>query len=99
MKRYRIQVYRAPDANDSGWVSIHTVEYHPELLERFASLGVVVLKDGRIHRDDIRRLKRLIRLRNRLGVNLSGAAIILDLLDKIEELRREIRRLEQEQKR
>lgn len=96
MKRYRIQVYRAPDANDPGWVSIHTVEYHPELLERFASLGVVVLKDGRIHQDDIRRLKKLVRLRNRLGVNLSGAAIILDLLDKIEELRREIRRLEQQ---
>ncbi|MDW7650673.1 MAG: chaperone modulator CbpM [Bacillota bacterium] len=97
MKRYWIQVYRVEQPEGSEWVSIQTLDYHPEYLERLAALGVVQLKDGLIHTNDLRRLHKLARLRSCLGVNLSGASIILDLLDKVEELQEEIRRLQRNQ--
>ena len=42
----------------------------------------------------IRRVQRAHRLQRDLGVNWLGAAIILDLLEEIEELRRHLARLE-----
>lgn len=37
---------------------------------------------------EIRRIKRTIRLQRDLGINLPGCALVLDLLDELEELRR-----------
>ena len=42
----------------------------------------------------IRRVRRVRRLRDDLGVNLSGAALALDLLEEIEALRAKVRLLE-----
>jgi DNA-binding transcriptional MerR regulator len=36
------------------------------------------------------RLKRILRLRNDLGVNLAGVAVILEMAERIEELMREL---------
>jgi DNA-binding transcriptional MerR regulator len=36
------------------------------------------------------RLKRILRLRNDLGVNLAGVAVILEMTEHIEELKREL---------
>jgi chaperone modulatory protein CbpM len=38
------------------------------------------------------RLRRMLRLRTDLGVNLTGAAIILDLLDRLESVQAELAR-------
>jgi DNA-binding transcriptional MerR regulator len=38
----------------------------------------------------IERLKRILRLRNDLGVNLAGVAVILEMTERIEELKREV---------
>jgi len=40
----------------------------------------------------VRRTQTVIRLRRDLGVNLAGAALALDLLDRIENLRAQVRR-------
>lgn len=89
MKRYWIQLQR--EAAGDGWVSIKTLDYHPELLERLAALGLVEIENEMIHTRQADRLDKIFRLRNCLGVNLTGAAIILDLLDKIDELKKQLR--------
>lgn len=94
--RYRIQIYAPDISRDDGWVSIHTAGYHPELLQRLHLLGVVTVRAEKIHARDLRRLDSLLRLRSCLGVNMAGATIILDLLDRIETLQQEIRRLKDE---
>lgn len=45
----------------------------------------------RFHYSSVRRIGTVTRLQNDLGVNLPGAALALDLLDRIEELRRRLR--------
>ena len=42
----------------------------------------------------IRRIRRARRLQRDLGVNLAGAALALDLLDEMEQLRARLQRLE-----
>jgi len=44
---------------------------------------------------EVRRARRALRLQHDLDLNLPGAALALDLLDEIEELRRRVRALEQ----
>lgn len=92
MKRYWLQIKR--DSLGRSHISAAGTEYHPELLERLAALGIIELEDGMLEIRQLTRLEKVFRLRSCLGVNLSGAAIILDLLEKIEELKAEIRRLE-----
>ena len=43
----------------------------------------------------LRRAQMALRLREDLRVNLAGAALALDLMDELEDLRRRLRRLEQ----
>ena len=44
----------------------------------------------RFHVSSIRRVQTVVRLQRDLGVNLPGAALALELLDRIEELRRRL---------
>ncbi|MGD8639040.1 MAG: chaperone modulator CbpM [Gammaproteobacteria bacterium] len=43
----------------------------------------------------VRRVHRAIQLRSDLGVNWAGAALALDLIDELEELRNRLRRFEE----
>jgi MerR family transcriptional regulator, heat shock protein HspR len=90
--RYRIDIYRRGPRGEEGWLSIESLDCHPELLERLAALGIVDVEDGWIHQAQVRRLEKLLRLRSHLGVNLAGAAVILDLLERIEELEAQLRK-------
>jgi len=45
--------------------------------------------EPRFHFTSVRRTRTVMRLRRDLGVNLAGAALALDLLDRIEALRRQ----------
>ena len=44
----------------------------------------------RFHISSVRRVRTVVRLQRDLGVNLPGAALALELLDRIEELRRQL---------
>jgi len=71
---------------------------HPDLILRFREIGLItpaveLFDEPYFSNDTIMRLKKIYRLRRDLGVNLIGIEIILNLLDEMEDLRREIRYL------
>jgi MerR family transcriptional regulator/heat shock protein HspR len=92
--RYRIRITVRDD--DTHWVSIHTLGYHPDLLAKLEELGIIELHGNYLHAAQVMRLRRFFRLRSSLGVNAPGAAIILDLLERIELLQEELRSLRKE---
>ena len=55
---------------------------HPELVRRLIALDAVDPLDW----DAAARLARVMRLRHDLGLNVAGAALVCDLLERIEEL-------------
>ena len=79
--------------NGKEMFPLSNLEFNPDLLKTLAEMGIVSLNQEYISSDELRRLKRLLRLKGLLGVNLTGAAIILDLLDRIEELEAEVQSL------
>ena len=71
---------------------------HPALIASFVELQIIdpVHREGGSLQFDssaLLRVRTICRLRNTLGVNYAGTAVILDLLDKLTELRQENRRL------
>ena len=71
------------------------VGLHPVLVERFVEFGLVepAERTGAELRFDPACLPRLVaisRLRQDLGVNLHGVAVILDLVDRLAALQREL---------
>ncbi|MCL6583425.1 MAG: MerR family transcriptional regulator [bacterium] len=70
---------------------------HPDLVRRFLTLGLIeparLWPEPLFTDEAILRISRILRLRRDMGVNLASAGIILDLLDQIEELKRELDRL------
>ncbi|MGB9903807.1 MAG: chaperone modulator CbpM [Desulfotomaculales bacterium] len=80
-------------AEEQENLDVYRLEFHPEMLFALHELGVIEIQEGRLSPDQLRRVYRIMRLKNCLGVNLPGAAIILELLDRIEELQDEIERL------
>ena len=66
---------------------------HPDLIRRFVVLGLV---EPEVRRNDtfwfspvqVRRLERMLRLRSDLGLNYNALALVIDLLERIEELER-----------
>ena len=92
---------------DSEFYSSHTlteVAYrtglHPELIDRFISLGLIEFTgnsdDGEPFFDSevIPLIRRILRLRNQLGVNYAGVGVILELMSRLEALEARIRELE-----
>jgi DNA-binding transcriptional MerR regulator len=68
----------------------------PALLARLVRLGLVepvAPGAGEFVASTVSRLRRMLRLRADLGVNLAGAAIIVDLLERLERIEAELDRL------
>ncbi|MDD2443264.1 MAG: chaperone modulator CbpM [Desulfotomaculaceae bacterium] len=95
MTKYYLQIYQHTLAtgDDEAWVDLESLGIHPDLAQRLAEFGIVEIFRGHVRANQAERLLKLLRLRSNLGVNLHGAAIILDLLDRIEALQDEIERL------
>jgi chaperone modulatory protein CbpM len=75
---------------------------HPTLVERLVALGLIEPLDGRTDRfppDVTLRLQRALRLRRDLGLSYNGAALVLELLDRIEDLERRLEQYEHQSNR
>jgi transcriptional regulator, MerR family len=71
---------------------------HPQTLRLYERLGLIqphrVGNSKRLYSEaDIARLRRIQRLTQQMGVNLAGVEIILRLLDRIEQMNREMSEL------
>jgi hypothetical protein len=72
-----------------------TVGTRRSLVVRLAQQGLIETveddsEEPRVPRRVVIRLRRMQRLRRDLGVNFAGAAVILDLVKRIEQLNREL---------
>ncbi len=73
---------------------------HPELIDRFIRLGLIEFSDrtddGELLFDSevIPLIRRILRLRNELGVNYAGVGVILELMSRLDALEARIRELE-----
>lgn len=70
-----------------------SLEIHPDLLAVYEDMGLIKIEKESIGYEELRRLQRILRLKNNCGVNTVGASIIVDLIDQIENLQDEIDRL------
>ncbi len=70
---------------------------HPELLERMVDLGLIEPEQNRpeilFAPEVVADVCRALRLRNELGINWNGVGLVMDLLDRINQLENELRRL------
>jgi len=70
-----------------------------ETIIQLIDYGVISPQEGknsrqwRFHRSTLIRADKALRLRRDLGVNLAGVALALELLDQIDDLKRQLRRL------
>ena len=76
-------------------------DLHPELLERFVSLGLLeALEDDEgtrwFERSQVAAVARIRRLRSGLRLSYSAIAVVAPLIDHLDELEVELRRLEAE---
>ena len=88
LQRYDIVLYR----RDAQQLSLDALAahagMHPMLVEHFVEFGLIepVEREGATLLFDasaVPRLRMIGRLRETLGINLAGIAVILDLLDQI----------------
>jgi MerR family transcriptional regulator/heat shock protein HspR len=79
--------------DDEEGLPLGELDLHPELLQMLEELGVVEIREQTIRPRQLQQVYRMLRLRQTMGVNLSGAAIIIDLLERIETLQAEVDRL------
>ncbi|MBW1980042.1 MAG: hypothetical protein JRJ12_02370 [Deltaproteobacteria bacterium] len=67
---------------------------HPDMIRVFIRWGLLepaVEEPEQLFPDTlVPRIWKIIRLRRDLGINLAGIGLVLDLLDRIEELEREL---------
>lgn len=82
-------------------VAARLVDCHPQTLRLYERIGLVVPQrtdsnQRAYSENDIERLRQVQRLTQELGINLAGVEVVLDLLDKIGQLRDEMQRRVQE---
>ena len=74
-------------------VRIEELEFHPQFLRYLEALGIIKIEKGRLSPRDLTRIYKAQRLRYCLGVNWVGAAIIVDLMERVAALEERIERL------
>ncbi|MDR3692360.1 MAG: MerR family transcriptional regulator [Fimbriimonas sp.] len=70
---------------------------HPQTLRQYERLGLVIpsragAKNRLYSESDIKRVQRIQRLTQEMGVNLAGVELILRLLDDMEDMRKDMER-------
>ena len=94
MTRYELVFYRSDERQLTLEALAERAGMHPNVVERFVACGLIepsAREGGRFFFDAaaLPRLRTIRRLRENLGINVAGVAVILDLLDRLEALQRE----------
>ena len=80
-------------------IAARMVDMHPQTLRLYERLGLLKparQRHNRLYSDhDIARLRQIQRLTQDMGVNLAGVEVILNLLERIEELQDEVEQARQ----
>ncbi len=76
-------------------VAAQLCQVHPQTLRQYERLGLVVpsragAKNRLYSEEDIKRVRRIQRLTQEMGVNLAGVELILRLLDEMDEVKRDL---------
>jgi len=61
------------------------------VVEVYVELGVIEAIDSMLHAHELARIAQIQRLRQDLGLNLVGAAMVLDMAQEIAQLRAQLR--------
>lgn len=78
----------------------HRCGVHPDLVDRFMRLGLIDAVDRDVegmalfNAEAVFAVRKILRLRNELGVNYTGIGVIFELMSRIEILESRIRELE-----
>ena len=88
MSQFYMQIYShfIADTEENAYAETADLGIHPDIIYQLAEFGVIELHQGRVPIRQIPRLRKLLHLRQTVGINLNGAAIVMDLLERIEEL-------------
>ncbi|HUK90339.1 MAG TPA: chaperone modulator CbpM [Blastocatellia bacterium] len=92
--RYQIVVYKDDDEQLTTAELAATTGLHPALIERFVDFGLIepARRAGAqmlFYPSTVLRIRTIERLRKDVGVSVPSLGIVLDLIDKIWELKRE----------
>jgi DNA-binding transcriptional MerR regulator len=73
-------------------LAAHT-DMHPAMVERFVACGLITPVEWQgdvllFEPSAVPRLRIIARLRDNLGINVAGIAVIMDLLDRLRDLQR-----------
>jgi chaperone modulatory protein CbpM len=87
-RRYEIVLYRHETQQLTLDALAARAGMHPAVVERFVELGLIepIEREGATSFFDaaaVPRLRTIVRLRETLGINVAGIAVILDLLDRL----------------
>ncbi|MGI6469099.1 MAG: hypothetical protein GXZ09_07405 [Syntrophomonadaceae bacterium] len=88
-----MSLFRVCFHDEGEAMPLSQIDIHPDFLQLLAELGIVEIKNQCIDFCCLTRISRIMRIRRRLGVSINAAAIIVDLLERIESLEDEIERL------
>lgn len=80
---------------EENWLPVSRLSIHPGLLDILEELGVIEVVNEQVEQNDLQRINKIMRLRDSLGINLNGAILICDLMERIAQLEDEVRRLKE----
>ncbi|MDO9574708.1 MAG: chaperone modulator CbpM [Candidatus Contubernalis sp.] len=99
MKKYQLEIFCFEAKiwdEDYNWVDLTQLGLPEGLIRKMSEMGIVEMRNNCVRSDQIARIYKAMRLRQNLGINLAGAGVILDLMEEMESLREEIKRLKRE---
>jgi len=86
-----------PDRDEAVYVisiAARMCEMHPQTLRQYERIGLVRPRrvgNNRLYSQrDIERLRQIQRLTQEMGLNLAGVEVVLSLLDKMDEMQRQL---------
>jgi MerR family transcriptional regulator, heat shock protein HspR len=97
-------IFQSSDSDEPVFVisvAARMVNLHPQTLRTYELMGLVkpARSQGNIRlysASDIERLRQITRLTDELGVNLAGVEVILHMRQLMDQMRRDMERMQQE---